>query len=422
MQQKMLYFVINAINNAKGLRMADFNTIPHWFSGSEHTHRVAAAIAQYGPIARTTLAQMLALSQGALSRITSDLICAGVIEEMADQSGSAGKLPERFTPKESSDRRGRPQTSLVLCANARTFVGVKVHGTLVVSAAVNAHGEVVSDRHEVPIGADQSPEHVTALIARLVDECTTDITAAGLPTPTAVGVAIGGHVVDDSVITFAPFLHWEHNTDLGAMVCRATGLPCGVFNDIDSLLVDASWFGPGVGVDMFAVVTIGVGVGYSLAVHGEPVSYPDKSYGLVGHVLIDPEGPRCTSGHIGCSQCLTDDSIAEQYSAIVGRAASFEDFASDAKAHVPQATQLVNRTCFRLGVLIATVANIAMPGHVMIAGESSFLAKLGTDSLRDGIRQYRHSQVRPVQFTIMNHDWQLWAKAAASRVIVKHIG
>ena len=158
------------------------------------------------------------------------------------------------------------------------------------------------------------------------------------------------------------------------MVTEATGLPCGVFNDIDSLLVDASWFGPGVGVDMFAVVTIGVGVGYSLAVNGKPVQYPDKSYGLVGHVLIDPEGPRCTSGHIGCSQCLTDDSIAEQYSAIVGRAVSFEDFARDAKGRVPQATQLVNRTCFRLGSLVATVANIAMPGHVMIAGESAFLA------------------------------------------------
>ena len=165
-----------------------------------------------------------------------------------------------------------------------------------------------------------------------------------------------------------------------------------------------------------------MGVGYSVAVNGKPVQYPDKSYGLVGHVLIDPEGPRCTSGHIGCSQCLTDDSIAEQYAAIVGRAVSFEDFARDAKGRVPQATQLVNRTCFRLGSLVATVANIAMPGHVLIAGESAFLAKLGTDSLRDGIRFYRHSQTQPVKFTIMNHDWQLWAKAAASRVIVKHIG
>ena len=63
--------------------MSDVNAIPQWFSGSEHTHRVAAAIAQYGPIARTTLAQMLGLSQGALSRITSDPIYAGVIEELA---------------------------------------------------------------------------------------------------------------------------------------------------------------------------------------------------------------------------------------------------------------------------------------------------------------------------------------------------
>ena len=63
--------------------MSDANAIPQWFSGSEHTHRVAAAIAQYGPIARTKLAQMLGLSQGALSRITSDLIYAGVIEELA---------------------------------------------------------------------------------------------------------------------------------------------------------------------------------------------------------------------------------------------------------------------------------------------------------------------------------------------------
>lgn len=402
--------------------MTNTHAIPQWFEGSQHTHRVAAAIAQYGPIARTTLAQILNLSQGALSRITSDLIYAGVIEELPATGITHGKLPERFVPKESSDRRGRPQTALALCSNARTFVGIKVHGTSAVSAAVNAHGEVVSGRHEEDFGNDQSPEHVAAIIAHLVDDCAADIAARDLPSPTAIGVAVGGHVIDDSVVTFAPFLHWEGRTDLGAMVSEATGLPCGVFNDIDSLLVDACWFGPGVGVEMFAVVTIGVGVGYSLAVHGQPVAYPDKSYGLVGHVLVDPEGPRCVNGHIGCAQCLTDDSIAEQYSAIVGRAATFEDFTRDARNRVPQATQLVNRTCFRLGSLIATVGNIAMPGRVMIAGESAFLANLATDSVRDGINRYRHSQASPVQFTIVNHDWQLWAKAAASRVIAKHIG
>lgn len=400
-------------------------TFPHWFEGSEYMHRVACAIAKYGPIARTTLAQLLGLSQGALSRITSDLIYAGVIEELPGDAVARGPLPQGFTPKESSGRRGRPQTALALRANARTFVGIKAHGTSAIAAAVNAHGEVVSGRHEMAF-PDRSPEQVTSVLAALVRECEADIAArdgvAPLPAPTAVGIAIGGHVADDDrTVTFAPFLRWDHDVPLAAMVGDATGLPCGVYNDIDSLLVDASWFGPGVGLEAFAVLTIGIGIGYSLAMRGRPVSYPDKSYGLLGHVLVDPEGPRCTAGHIGCAQCLTDDSLADQYSQMMGRACTFDDFARDARAGVPQASRLLDKTCFRLGSLIATVANIAMPSKVMIAGESAFLAKMAIDPIRDGINRYRHSQASPVEFTVVDHDWQLWAKAAASRVIVRYL-
>ena len=61
-------------------------------------HRVAQAIAKYGPVARTTLAQMLGLSQGALSRITSDLIYAGVIEELPADTVVRGPLYARCPP------------------------------------------------------------------------------------------------------------------------------------------------------------------------------------------------------------------------------------------------------------------------------------------------------------------------------------
>ena len=175
-------------------------TFPHWFEGSEYMHRVACAIAKYGPIARTTLAQLLGLSQGALSRITSDLIYAGVIEELPGDAVARGPLPQGFTPKESSGRRGRPQTALALRANARTFVGIKAHGTSAIAAAVNAHGEVVSGRHEMAF-PDRSPEQVTSVLAALVRECEADIAGrtgdTPLPAPTAVGIAIGGHVADD---------------------------------------------------------------------------------------------------------------------------------------------------------------------------------------------------------------------------------
>lgn len=105
--------------------------------------------------------------------------------------------------------------------------------------------------------------------------------------PCAVGISLGGHIVDNAVVTFAPFMHWSQPVELSAMVREATGLPTGIYNDIDSLVVDACMFGSGVGLGSFAVLTFGAGVGYSLTVNGELVSCPDKSYGLVGHILVD---------------------------------------------------------------------------------------------------------------------------------------
>ena len=422
---------------------------PRWFGGSEYMHRVTRAVAQYGPIARTTLAPLLGLSPGALSRITGDLIHQGVIRELPTANGTGtnaspaqrGRLPEGFTPHEGHARRGRPQTALTLCEDARTFIGIKVHGASAIAVTVNARGDIVSGAHEIAFPAERSPEQVTSALTELVHACEADVAEMArmsvsthtdaptprkhtprLPAPVAVGISVGGHVRDDDTVTYAPFLRWNRDVPLAAMMRRATGLPCIVCNDIDALLVDASWFGPGVGLEAFAVITIGIGVGYSLAMRGQPVTYPDKSYGLLAHVLIDPDGPRCTAGHVGCAQCLTDNALANQYSQMMGRACTFDDFVRDARAGMPQASRLLDRTCFRLGALIATVANVAMPSAVMIAGESAFLAKMNVGAIRDGISRYRHSQASPVRFTVVDHDWRLWAKAAASCAIARYIG
>ena len=247
---------------------------PHWFHRSDHTHRVAAAILKHGPIARTTLAQDLGLSQGALSRITSDLIYDGVVEESSTEPDGAA---------EPRERRGRPQTALRIRQSARTFVGVKINAYLATAVAIDARSTIVSRPHSQAI-TGQTPDVLAHTVAELVAACTADLTDAHLPAPTAIGIAVGGHIVDDTVVTFAPFLHWEGRIPFAALVEQATGLPTRLYNDIDSLLVDACWFGGGVGYDNFAILTIGTGIGYSLAFHGTPINYPDKTYGLAGHI------------------------------------------------------------------------------------------------------------------------------------------
>lgn len=264
---------------------------------------------------------------------------------------------------------------------------------------------------------DRSPGAIVAQIARMVRA----VVSPGAPAPTAIGLSLGGHVDDDRFVTFAPFLYWDSVVDLGALVQQATGIPTRVFNDLDSILLYECWFGDAIGVPRFAVITMGADVGYSLSDRGNPIDNPDKSYGLAGHVLIDPEGPRCSSGHVGCSQCLTSDSIAEEYSAIVGRVTTFEEFARDLHANTPQARRLGERTCFRLGVLVATVSNLAMPTTVLISGESSFIAKKNREFIRKGIDTYRHSQAAPVSFSIPEFSWRLWSDSAAARAIAAFI-
>ena len=395
--------------------------IPQWFEGSEYTHEVAACITKYGPISRITLAHILGLSQGAVSRITSDLIHNGVIVETEPGETMSATLPKDFTAASNTERRGRPQTGLKLNCRSKTFVGIKLNGTMAHAVVVDAGNNIVTGCHEAPI-TDSAPDMVTQTLTRLISDCSSEAITTGLPRPYAVGIAVGGHIEHDTTITFAPFLHWSKPVEFSALIQEATGLPTGIYNDIDSLVVDACMFGSGVGLNSFAVVTIGIGVGYSLTVNGEPIDNPDKSYGLVGHILVDPDGPRCISGHKGCATCLTDNSIATEYSEMIGHPATFDEFAAAARASKTQATNLVNRTCFRLGTLIATIANLAMPDKIMIAGESSFIAKLGIDNLRNGINMYRHSQAAPVDFEIAEHDWSLWGKAAAAQAIRQYVG
>lgn len=398
---------------------------PHWFTGSDAKHQVARAIAQYGPIARTPLSQILGLSQGALSRITSDLMYEGVIEEMAPNTVMTPRtldmLPTLVSSHNTDDHRGRPQTALRIRAEQRTFVGVNIHTEAITVLTTDALCQPLTRAQTEPLQVTD-PETIVAQITRMVTQARADCVAQGNPEPVAIGLSFGGHAVDDHIVNYAPFLHWDGEVDLGDMVTRATGLPTAVFNDLDSLLLHESWFGAAVGVSRFAILTMGSGVGYSLSEEGQAVNYPDKSYGLAGHVLIDPQGPRCSSGHIGCSQCLTNDSIAEEYSAIVGRVVTFDDFARDLHNHSPQARRLAERTCFRLGILIAMVANLAMPSQVIISGESSWIAKTSVELIRKGIDSFRHSQMAPVKFAILDFAWSDWAAAAASRAIAQYIG
>ncbi|RSX51908.1 ROK family protein [Bifidobacterium callimiconis] len=394
-----------------------------WFDGSPAMRRIAADILEYGPIARTTLAQMHDLSAGTVSRIIADLMYLGVVRETGDDDTSTGHLPYGFEPRKRTGERGRPQSALVANADARTFVGVKIRGDSATAVLVDAQCRLPDGAgSHVTEFADRTPAGVSDAVARLVEECRADARGLGLSEPCMVGLGIGAHITD-GVVDEATFLSWIEPCDLSAMVRAATGLDTVTNNDLDALLMYEHWFGAGVGLPRFALLTIGTGIGYGLVEDGKVVDHADKTFGLAGHLLIDPDGPRCFRGcgHRGCAQCLTNDSLADEYSQIMGTVKSFDDYVRDAQNGVPQAKQLLMRECYRLGVMIGLVANLTMPLKVFVAGESAYVAGMEIESVRQGIAEYRPSRAATVPFEILGSDWERWAQGAAACAIRRYV-
>ena len=149
--------------------------------------------------------------------------------------------------------------------------------------------------------------------------------AEGVPSVTALGVGLGGLVEGYTVVRRAPFLDWT-DVPLGPMLAHATGLPTVIENDVVALTEAEHWFGSGRGLDRFAVLTVGAGVGYGAVVNGGTVLSPDSGIGLVGHWPLDESGPLCPQGHPGCAQAmLATPGIVGAMSSVLGRSVDYDE-------------------------------------------------------------------------------------------------
>ncbi len=137
------------------------------------------------------------------------------------------------------------------------------------------------------------PAQVVGAVAALVDGVVARAGATG--SVRAVGVSLGGSVTAAGAVVDARFLGWS-DVPLGPALQEALGLPVVLDNDVLSFARAEQWFGAARGCDHFALVTVGEGVGYAYAVHGQVVDHPDAGVGTVGHLPLDPLGAAVPPG------------------------------------------------------------------------------------------------------------------------------
>jgi len=174
-------------------------------------------------------------------------------------------------------------------------VGLDVGGTKALGVALGPDGSIIAEARTPTPRGDGS---VDALIDQLAELCTR------LGAERAVGVGVPGLVTTAGVMRAAPNLDGVADLDVAGRLAARTGLDVHVDNDATCAAL-AEWrLGCGRGTGDFVMVTLGTGIGGGLVAGGVLQRGVNGFAGEIGHMVIDPHGPPCPCGRIGCWETL----------------------------------------------------------------------------------------------------------------------
>ncbi|GAA1862467.1 ROK family protein [Microbacterium koreense] len=183
-----------------------------------------------------------------------------------------------------------------------------VGGTKTDAVLVDPAGTVGA---RVRLATGWGPDAVTSTVVEAVGRLAT---AAGVPMSafSTVGVGIPGQV--DPVVgavSHAVNLGIDY-LDLAGAAGRALELPVHVENDVKAAALGAAALHGGEGT--MAYLNLGTGVAAGIVRDGELVRGTRGGAGEVGHISVDPNGPRCRCGQRGCIEALAGGgAVAERW-------------------------------------------------------------------------------------------------------------
>ena len=186
----------------------------------------------------------------------------------------------------------------------RPTIGVDIGGTKCLGVVVDGAGQVVAEhRLATPRTGPDLVSAVGAVVAELRPVAAA--TAAGQGhggRPLLVGIGAPGLVDGDGTLRFAPNLPGVVEL---ALRDRLTAGPLAdavvvVDNDANCATWAESVMGAGVGGRDVLMATIGTGIGGGRVSDGRLQRGHHGFAGEIGHMMVDPNGPRCPCGKQGC--------------------------------------------------------------------------------------------------------------------------
>jgi predicted NBD/HSP70 family sugar kinase len=321
-------------------------------------HNLALVLRELGDESRTRaqLAQSTGLTRATASSLVDELLRGGLLVERDASRGG----------------RGRPANPVQLNPNGPAGLGVEVNVDYTSACIVDLTGALRVHRTVAADNRSLTPAAGLERAAHLAAEVLAQARGLGLQ-PYGAGLALPG-IVDAGVLRRAPNLPEWH--DLAAdeafgRLMAANGLPSVVVENEANLAALAElWFAPG--PRDFVHVSGEIGVGAGVVLDGELFRGVRGYAGELGHVVVDPAGPRCVCGSSGCLEQLAGQEALLRSAGISTGVGN--DLLARARDGDPRTLAALEQAGRALGIALSGVINVLDVPVVVLSG---LYARLG---------------------------------------------
>lgn len=267
------------------------------------------------------------------------------------------------------------------------MLAIDIGGTKLAVALVGPDGSVLADRR-TPTRADRaSAEEIYATLTRLAD----DVVVGG----PLVGVGVGcGGPMEWPAGRVSPLNipAWRGFPLRDRLADHFAGLPVRLHNDAVCVAAGEHWRGAGRGSRNLLGMVISTGVGGGLVLDGRLVDGESGNAGHIGHVVVEPDGPPCVCGGLGCLEAVARGPAVVRWAREHGWAgppdASGPELVTDATAGDPVAVAALCRAGRAAGLAIASATALCDLEVVSIGGGLSAAGNLLMAPLRHAVRRY----------------------------------
>lgn len=293
----------------------------------------------------------------------------------------------------------------------RVFLGLDIGGTNLVAGVVRCAatggaagaldpGRDILSVEKAPTMAAEGPD---AVIERCADLLRRALASAGRRPEqvAAVGVGMPGPLdVKRGLVLYAPNLPGWREVPLVDRLAAAVGVPVFMENDARMFAYGEFRFGAGRGYTSLIGVTLGTGIGSGFILDGELFTGAlSGTAGEIGHMTIEPDGPRCGCGNQGCLETLAAAPaivatvrrmlLNGRPSALAGRdpaELTAGDIAAAAAAGDEVAREAFARAGHYLGIAAANLINAVNPEAIIFGGGVANAGELLFEPLRRTVR------------------------------------